>query len=291
MKIIISISILLSSLNVLSQSQIKESLTLKSKILNGEIKYSIYLPNGYSTSNRRYPVLYLLHGYTYDETSWIQFGNIQALVDRSIKDGDGSEMIIVMPDGGKTWYQNNLDATFNYEDFFINELIHHIDTAYRTRTKNQFRAIAGFSMGGWGALLLAMKHPGVFIASCSINGAVYTDKQLSEGSLDQTKFDEVFGDLYGKGLKGYDRINNLYKVNAPLHIVHNKSADELKKSRYYIDCADDDFLITGNMNLHAMLLEKGIPHEFRVRDGNHTWDYWRTGIPEVLKFVTQSFIN
>jgi S-formylglutathione hydrolase FrmB len=78
-------------------------------------------------------------------------------------------------------------------------------------------------------------------------------------------------------------------INAPIKIVETANADDLKKVKFYIDCGDDDFLIKGNMALHTVMIDKKIPHEFRVRDGGHTWSYWRTALPEVLKFVGESF--
>ncbi len=74
-----------------------------------------------------------------------------------------------------------------------------------------------------------------------------------------------------------------------LSIVSDTSPEELRKVKYYIDCGDKDFLIKGNMELHSLLIDKGVPHEFRVREGAHNWDYWRTALPEVLKFVSAEF--
>ncbi|MCB0611537.1 MAG: esterase family protein, partial [Lewinella sp.] len=88
---------------------------------------------------------------------------------------------------------------------------------------------------------------------------------------------------------GEARLTDHLRQNWILSIVENANADELKKVKYYIDCGDGDFLIKGNMELHALLIDKGVPHEFRVRDGIHNWDYWRTALPEVLKFVGDSF--
>ena len=105
--------------------------------------------------------------------------------------------------------------------------------------------------------------------------------------------DESWGNVlavpYGKNLKGKDRLTEHYRSNSILSIVEKTNADELKKVRYYIDCGDKDFLIKGNMALHAALIDKKVPHEFRVRNGIHNWPYWRTALPEVLSFVSESF--
>jgi len=100
----------------------------------------------------------------------------------------------------------------------------------------------------------------------------------------------VLGDLYGKkDLVGKSRLTDHYAKNSILKIIETANPDELKKVRYYIDCGDEDFLIKGNMALHSALIDKKIPHEFRVRDGVHNWSYWRIALPEVLKFVSESF--
>ena len=267
---------------------LKESLSVKSKLLGKDIKYSIYLPADYEKNNRSYPVLYLLHGYTDDETGWTQFGEAHIIADKTINAGEAPPMIIVMPDAGVTWYQNSYDNKIRYEDFMVQELIPYIDATYRTRSKREFRAVAGLSMGGLGTLLMATKHPDMFVAAAPLSAAVWTDEEFTS-STDQASWDNTFGELYGKGLTGKNRLTAHYYKNAPIKIVETGNTDDLKKVKYYIDCGDDDFLIKGNMALHAMMIDKKIPHEFRVRDGGHTWSYWRTALPEVLKFVGQSF--
>lgn len=267
---------------------LKESLKVKSAILSKEIEYSIYLPADYETSNRRYPVLYLLHGYTDDETGWTQFGEAHLIADRVINNGDSAPMIIVMPDAGVSWYVNSYDGKTNYEDFFIKELISHIDATYRTRATKQYRAISGLSMGGYGTLIMATKHSGLFSAAAPLSAGVFQDDAIVNG--DDNLWKNVLGDIYGKkDLAGKNRLTEHYYKNSILKIIETGNADELKKVRYYIDCGDEDFLIKGNMALHSVMIDKKIPHEFRVRDGVHNWTYWRTALPEVLKFVSESF--
>jgi enterochelin esterase-like enzyme len=267
---------------------LKESLKVKSTILSKEMEYSIYFPTDYETSNRRYPVLYLLHGYGDDETGWTQFGEAHLICDRSIKSGESAPMIIVMPDAGVTWYINNYDGKVKYEDYFIKELIPHIDQTYRTRDTKQYRAVAGLSMGGYGTLIMATKHPDLFSSAAPLSAGVFIDEEIVSG--DEELWKNVLGDLYGKkDLTGKSRLTSHYQQNSILKIVETGNHDDLKKVRYYIDCGDDDFLIKGNMALHSALIDKKVPHEFRVRDGVHNWTYWRTALPEVLKFVSESF--
>ncbi len=273
--------------SALAQGLLKETLKVESTILGTEVAYSIYLPEGYDTSDRRYPVLYLLHGYTDDETGWTQFGQVKTIADRYANDTSVSPMLIVMPDAGETWYINSHDGKTRYEDFFVKEFIPFIDKNYNTRPAKEFRAISGLSMGGYGALVYALKHPDLFSASAPLSAAVFTGKEWTE--MKQKQWDDVFGELFGMGLIGEDRLTSHYSANAPLLWIKNKKAEELDQVKYYIDCGDKDFLIKGNMELHALMIDKDVPHEFRVREGDHSWSYWRSALPEVLKFVSQGF--
>ncbi len=284
-----SLILLLCSYPAFSQSGLlKESLKIKSTILGKEVEYSIYLPADYETSNRRYPVLYLLHGYSDDETGWTQFGEAHMIADKLVQANEIAPMIIAMPDAGVSWYVNSYDGKINFEDFFVNEFITQIDATYRTRPTKQYRAIAGLSMGGYGSLIMATKHPSLFSAAAPLSAGVFQDEAIL--NADDRLWKNVLGDVFGKkDLVGKNRLTDHWFKNSILKIIETANAEELKKVRYYIDCGDEDFLIKGNMALHAAMIDKNIPHEFRVRDGMHNWTYWRTALPEVLKFVSESF--
>lgn len=277
----------LSTVCLAQNGTIKESLTINSKILGKEVRYSIYLPSGYESTNANFPVLYLLHGYTDDDTGWVQFGQVQAIADKTIANGDAPAMIIAMPDGGVSFYINSHDGKTKYEDFFFKEFIPHIESTYRVRKKKEFRAIAGLSMGGYGTLIYSLKYPEMFAAAAPLSAAIWTDEEILK--VPDDRWDNFMGVFLQKGLRGKDRLNKHWYDNSPLKIVETGDLDKLKSVRYYIDCGDDDFLIKGNMALHAVMIDKGVPHEFRVRDGAHNWHYWRTALPEVLKFVGKSF--
>src|SRR5690606_35800937 len=145
----------------------------------------------------------------------------------------------------------------------------------------------GLSMGGFGTLLYSTKYPEMFAAACPLSAAVWTNQEVE--NMPDSRWNGYMSDLFGKGLQGKDRLNAHWMKNSILNIIETTDVEKLKKVRFYIDCGDDDFLIKGNMALHAAMIDKGIPHEFRVRDGGHTWEYWRTALPEVLKFVGKSF--
>ncbi len=267
--------------------QVLEGLKLSSKVLGRAVAYAVYLPPDYATSTRRYPVVYLLHGYTDDESGWIQFGEVQLAADRAIAAREIPPMIIVMPDGGVSWYINDLKGKVRYEDMLVKEFIPHVDAKYRTRASREFRGIAGLSMGGCGALVQSFRHPELFAACAAFSAAVWQDEDVV--GMKQDSWDELVGPVLGAGLSGQNRLTSHFRSVSPLDLAKSLPEDALKKVRYYIDCGDDDFLIKGNCALHLVLTDRKIPHEFRVRDGGHNWIYWRTGIVDGLKFIGQSF--
>ena len=270
-----------------AQGFVKEKQVIKSTILNKEVHYSIFLPSDYYTSERAYPVTYLLHGYGDADDGWIQFGEVNRLADDAIKAGKIPPMIIVTHDGFTSFYINGADGKLNYEDFFIKELIPHIEKTYKVKAERRFRGIAGLSMGGYGSLLYALKYPNLFVASAPLSAAVWTDNDII--NLDEGMFNGLFGNSMGKNLKGKDRLTPAWLSNSPLAIIEKKTKEELSAVWYWIDCGDDDFLTIGNAQLHIALTNKNVPHEFRMRDGAHNWTYWRTGIIDALSFIGDSF--
>ena len=267
--------------------QVLEGLSMKSKILGKDVRYAAYLPPDYGTSTRKYPVVFLLHGFTDEESAWIQFGEANLAADRAIESRDIPPMILILPDGGVTWYINDAAGKVRYEDMFVKEFIPFIDTTYRTRPKKEFRGVAGLSMGGWGSLVYALKHPNLFAACVAFSAGIRTDEEFV-GSPDG-EFDYVYSDLFGEKLRGQARLSEHYRRNNPFDIVKSLPPDSLKSVRILLDCGDDDFLTAGNAMFHLLLRERGIPHEYRVRDGEHSWAYWRTGITDGLKFIGASF--
>jgi enterochelin esterase-like enzyme len=261
--------------------KIIDQLSLESKILDSERKYAIYLPSDYDYSNREYPVLYLLHGAGDDHTGWIQFGEVKSITDKANKNGVSTSMIIVMPDAqtGKIGYFNDIDQKWNYEDFFFKEFLPFIEKKYRIKSEKKYRAIAGLSMGGGGAFIYALRHPEMFSSACPLSG------YMGETS---------YSDFYEKNMEKCEKLTrekvfNYYSNHNSLSIIQNQTDENLKSVRWYIDCGDNDFLYEGNSLVHIALKKRGVPHEYRVRDGAHNWTYWRSALPEVLKFVSDRF--
>ena len=283
-KYVFSLCIVLASFSITAQNgKVLESLVFESRIVSYPVKYTVYLPADYGTSNRSYPVLYLLHGYSDDETGWIQFGEANSIADRGVANGDFPPCIIIMPDGKVTWYVNSADGKDRWEDMFIGELIPFVEKEYRIRAKKEFRAIAGLSMGGNGALLLAMHHPDLFSSCVAMSAGTFTDEEI----IGNDQYDQYFKNIYGE--KPENGVSEHWKANSPLYLLDSVDKEKLKSVRFYVDCGDDDFLYKGNSALHVKMRNLEIPHEYRVRNGGHEWQYWRTGLYDGLKFISETF--
>ena len=258
-----------------------DNLSLKSKILNMDRKFSIYLPPDYESSQRSYPVLYLLHGSGDDQTGWVQFGEVGNITDKAIREGISTPVIIVMPDAntGRRGYFNDIRGDWRYEDFFFQELIPHIEKTYRAKSEKQFRAVAGLSMGGGGSFMYALHRPEMFSSACPLSA--------STGPLTR---DEMKNNFERNKITVSDTsLTNYFNKHSVVPLVVNMPDSTKKSVRWYIDCGDDDFLYEGNSLVHIAMRKKEIPHEFRVRDGAHNWTYWRECLPEVLRFISAGF--
>jgi enterochelin esterase-like enzyme len=270
-----------SSLLMSQSGRVMDNLSLKSKILNMERKYAIYFPPDYESSQRSYPVLYLLHGGGDDQTGWIQFGEVLNITDKAIKEGTATAMVIVMPDAntGKRGYSNDATGTWRYEDFFFQEFMPYIEKTYRIKGEKRYRAVSGLSMGGDGTFTYALHHPELFSSACPLSAGT-GPLSLEDASSRLKKENPAISD---------SAITAYYNRQSVLALINNMP-DSLKKSvRWYIDCGDDDFLYEGNSLVHIAMRKKEIPHEYRTRDGGHTWTYWRAALPAVLEFVSQGF--
>jgi enterochelin esterase-like enzyme len=275
------------SLNLMAQQgKIFDNLTMKSELLNMDRKYAIYLPPDYETSERSYPVLYLLHGGGGNHIVWVQNGNVLNITDQAIKEGLTTPMIIVMPDAGgqNRGYTNDPRGEWPYEDFFFQEFIPYIEKTYRIRTGKRYRAIAGLSMGGHGTLIYALHHPELFAAACPLSAAA--------GPLNMDTAREFLPQIYPGITEA--QVEAFYQRYSILELIQNFPEERKNAVRWYIDCGDDDALqqvYEGNCLIHIAMRKKEIPHEFRIRDGEHNWLYWRSALPSVLEFVTGSFRN
>jgi enterochelin esterase-like enzyme len=236
-----------------------DNLSMNSKILNMERKFAVYLPLDYATSERSYPVLYLLHGVGDDQTGWVQFGEVKKNADNVINSGNATDMVIVMPDANtrKRGYFNSIDGEFRYEDFFFEELIPYIEKNYHVRAEKKYRAIAGLWMGGYGTIIYALHQPEFFVAACTLSaGKGLQDKESS------------FKMYKGNNSSiSDDQLESYYQKHNGFELVNHFPKEKAKEVLWYIDCCDDDPRFENNAKLHGLMNQKGIPNEFRVRDG------------------------
>lgn len=267
-----------------SQGTVYESKTLFSNILKMDRKFSIYLPAGYESSDRSYPVLYLLHpagpaNTIPNQQSWLYYGGLKQYLDKAIESGEIVPMIVVTPDANfgskRISYFNDPEGDFNFEDFFFKEFIPYIEKNYRCRTEKDSKAIAGASLGGAAVLQYVVHQPDKFSVACALSAAVrkYDSEYL------KNKFPNVSDKVLIEWYKPYDVIT--YFENLP-----EKTES---KTKWYISCGDDDHLSPNNALLHIAMKSKSIPHEFRIHNGAHDWSYWRNVLPEFMTYISDSF--
>jgi putative tributyrin esterase len=229
---------------------------------------TLVLPDSYAGSSRRFPTVYVLHGWSGNDGSWTENTGIAGLADRY-------GLILVMPDGGfDKWYIDSpVQATNKYEQYVGREVVSHIDTHFRTIASKEARAITGLSMGGFGALNIALNNQATFCAAGSLSGGV--DPRPFSGNWG---LDAVFG----------DRVKNERFWNDRA-IVSNAHRFIFSGIDLAIDCGVDDFFIDSNRALHRRLTELKIPHDYTERPGGHTWEYWDNAIQYQVLFFSNRF--
>ncbi len=257
---------------------------MHSEILDRDIAYTVYLPADYETSDRQYRILYLLHGYGGDEANWLYYGEMDKTADELSATGQIQPLIIVSPNADNGWYINLADGSDDYEDMFIKEFIPHIEKNYKVFGTKITRAIGGLSMGGYGSLLYSIKYPDLFGVCIALSAAVMTDQEMLDRFNGKGGTSYGMMELYGCTKK---QLSEHWYANSILKLVQDMPEDQRKAVNFYIDCGDDDFLYRGNSTLHMLMRDKGITHQYRVRNGDHSWDYWRSGLRDGLIYMYQ----
>jgi len=289
--ILIILSFIGFSTQVMAQENLRimESLSMYSHILKQEIKYSVILPEDYYNEKSAYPVVYMLHGLGDDETAWLEFGRVSQFYHAEISHKAVVPMIFIMPQGFRTYYVNDYLGTFRYQDMFIRELVPYIDSVYRTIPDSRHRGLTGYSMGGFGALVLHLQHPDIFGSSVPLSISIRTDEQYMKEYAPE--WDQQWGRLFGAvGTEGPERITEYYKQNNPFYIIPNIPSSDYSKYRIYVDNGDkEQTLCRSNEELHILMRDHGFPHEFRVREGGHSFSYWCSALPNGLHFLSDAF--
>jgi enterochelin esterase-like enzyme len=282
-------SLLVCSSSAQDDLRIMESLIMPSRILKQDIHFSICLPKSYYDDNKSYPVVYLLHGLGDDEASWLEYGRISQFADQAVDDGETVPIIFVMPEGFRNYYVNDYKGSFLYQDMFVMELVPYIDTLFRTLPDRRHRALMGYSMGGFGALTLHLKYADLFGSTVPLSISIRTDEQYM--SEDASEWDQQWGLLFGsQGQTGTARITEYYKENCPFYQLQRMSPAEIRKLKIYIDNGDkEQTLCRSNEELHILMRSLDIPHEFRVREGDHSFGYWCSALPNALRFISDAF--
>jgi enterochelin esterase-like enzyme len=212
----------------------------------------------------------------------VQFGEVLHIADKAINQGKATAMIIVMPDAsaGQRGYYNDPKGEWRYEDFFFEEFVPFVEKQYRIKGEKRYRAVSGLSMGGGGTFVYALHHPEMFSSACPMSAYV--------GPLSLENAREAFVERGITNLSDAE-IEASYRQTSVLPLLDSLPDDQKKSVRWFIDCGDDDFLYEGNSLVHIAMRKKEIPHEFRIRNGGHTWTYWRDSLSDVLSFVSDAF--
>jgi S-formylglutathione hydrolase FrmB len=242
------------------------------------------LPPSYdSDKTRRYPILYLLHGLGDSEQMMIRFGGMNLVEDLREQHQLG-EFLIVTPAAGASFYINSRDSGQRYEDFFLQEFIPAVEKRYRVQSGRRYRGIAGISMGGYGALHLAFRHPQIF-GSVGAESAALIEKLPTVKLADsrQSARLRILGGVFGTPFDAA-----FWKQNDPVTIASTANLAGLK---IYFDCgSEDDYgFEAGAQELDKVLSSRHIPHEFHLYPGGHNWSYFAEHLPTLLEFHFHAF--
>jgi S-formylglutathione hydrolase FrmB len=222
----------------------------------------VVLPDGEGP----FPVLYLLHGLSDDCTMWLRQTRLERYA-------SGRRMIIVMPDTHRFWYVNDpRPGGLRYEDHIVHDVVGTVERTFHAVRNPNGRAVAGLSMGGYGAVMLALRHPRIFSAAVSHSGALGFAR--AGKTFDRSDLDSMAAALQGQG---YDLFE----------LARQRAEERLPALR--LDCGTEDGLIEHNREFHGLLQDLGVKHEYEEFPGGHDWDYWDAHVPQTLDFIQRHF--
>jgi len=245
-----------------------DTISVFSPKMKKEVKSVVILPENYSIK-KHYPVVYLLHGYSDNYAKWVK--TVPAIKTLSTE----HQFIIVCPDGGySSWYFDSpIDSAFQYESYITRDLLPYIDTHYTTIQNRASRAITGLSMGGHGALYLAIRNPNLFGSAGSMSGGV--DLRTS------TKLFDI-----AKRIGSMETSHTEWDNRSVINMVTNLKNNELN---LIIDCGVSDFFYQINAGLHRRLMALKIDHDYIERPGEHNWQYWENSIRYQFLYFDRCF--
>jgi S-formylglutathione hydrolase FrmB len=244
--------LLLASLCIPSEAGFTRVVAIPSASMERSYKATIVLPDSYRTGKLRYPVLYLLHGFSQDHRVWSRLVPLKRYADRY-------QILFVCPDGDyDSWYIDSpLKKRSGFETYIAREVPEFIDNTYRTVSSRRGRALVGSSMGGHGALTILAKHPDRFAGAGSISGI-----------MDLTEFPGKWG--IPQVLGAFDRNREIWKRLSFVGLYDRLARTD---AGIVLDCGTSDFALPGNRRAHQLLLEAGIAHQYHERPGDHTPAY------------------
>jgi putative tributyrin esterase len=254
-----------------------QTIQFRSALIGKTLPYNVVLPREYYVARlRRYPVLYLLHGLGGHYSDWTTKTNIADYAQQY-------RMIVITLEGNDSWYTDSATVPADkYESYFLKELIPDVQRRYRTIETRHGRAVAGLSMGGYGALKFGLKSPGTFIFAGSMSGvaeaASWSDTDLKNLAWIRDSLQRVFGPAGSETRKANDLFEIVRQINA---------GRVASLPYFYLDCGTEDVMFSSNEKFAALLREKKVPHEYRELPGNHGWAYWDQQVPEVLKVAAK----
>jgi S-formylglutathione hydrolase FrmB len=231
---------------------------------------TVVVPDSYYTGDTcRYNVVYLLHGFGDDYTGYATKMPVDSLA-------ECYQTILVCPDGKTSWYWNSpVDTTMQMENFIIKDLVTTIDRRFRTRACRDGRAIVGLSMGGHGAMWLALRHKDVFGSAASMSGGLDVAQPQFRNNWEMKRW-------LGSQESNLERWRNYSAIS----LIPTLNPGELN---LMIVCGYDDFFLDVNNAFHEALVERGIEHRYELSPGDHSWPYWRRVLPSILDFFTSNF--
>ena len=270
--------------------------SFRSSALGMNADYSVLLPPSYDEeSDRRFPIVYFLHGLNNDHTSWAtpRYGDLPARIDLLMSQGKLPHFVMVHPDGQNSLYTDSPDGTGNYETYIRNDLLRAIQGRYRVRTDAGGRAIGGVSMGAYGALKIAMKHSGLYASAAGVSPIVFLGEDPFEGlrsnpSRASTYFLRLVEKAFGDPMdQDYWKRNSLEELA--------RSASLAGLNLYFSYGTADRYnrlfpLEHGIKSLARILDERGVSHQCMIFEGEpHGWELVAAHLEETLAFLTQTF--
>ncbi|HYY95521.1 MAG TPA: alpha/beta hydrolase family protein [Pyrinomonadaceae bacterium] len=255
-----------------------ETVQFESRLVGASLPYNVILPADYnraSSRQKRYPVVYLLHGLGGSAADWVS--NRAHLADYAAQ----YPFIIIVPEGKDGWYTDGVAPAEKFESYFVEELIPDVDRRFRTIAAREGRAVAGLSMGGYGSLKFGLKYPDRFALAASMSGALGAPSWTPEMALPAFVKPSI-ARVYGPAVSEVRRANDIFRITREL-----TPAEVSRLPYFYLDCGTEDFLISNSRDFSALLIEKKVAHEFRELPGTHSWPYWDRQVQEILRLAAQ----